>query len=108
MGEYEGELSRLVDELNRSAKRERSDEKAVLDQMLSAAVLLQASDLLLVAGSPVVLRVNGGLTPGNNQPMSDAAPRGMLLLHLSAEQQNELQTRRSLDFSFVRQSIGRF
>ena len=108
MGEYEGELSRLVDELNRSAKRERSDEKAVLDQMLSAAVQRHASDLLLVAGSPVVLRVNGGLTPGIGRPMSDADLRGMLLPILTAEQQNELQTRRSLDFSFVRRSIGRF
>jgi twitching motility protein PilT len=108
MSEYEGELSRLVDELNRSAKRERPDEKTVLDQMLSAAVQRHASDLLLVAGSPVVLRVNGGLTAGIGRPMSDADLRGLLLPILTAEQQNELQTRRSLDFSFVRRSIGRF
>jgi twitching motility protein PilT len=108
MGEYEGELNRLVDELNRSARRERSDDKTVLDQFLGLAVQRNASDVLLVAGSAVVLRVNGALTPGVGRLMSDADLRGLLLPILTAEQQNELQTRRSLDFSFVRKSIGRF
>ena len=108
MGEYEGELNRLVDELNRSARRERSDDKTVLDQLLAAAGQRNASDLLLVAGSAVILRVNGALTPGVGRVMSDADLRGLLLPILTAEQQKELQTRRSLDFSFVRKSIGRF
>jgi twitching motility protein PilT len=108
MGEYEGELSRLVDELNRSAKRERTEEKGLLDQLLSAAVLRNASDLLLVAGSAVVLRVNGALTPGVGRVLSDADLRGLLLPILTADQQKDLQLRRSIDFSFVRRSIGRF
>ncbi len=108
MTEYEGELSRLVDELNRSARRERSDEKALLDQLLSAAVQRGASDLLLVAGSPVVLRINGSLTSGVGRVLSDADLRGILLPTLSNEQQKELQLRRTIDFSFVRRSIGRF
>jgi twitching motility protein PilT len=108
MTEYEGELSRLVDELNRSARRDRSDEKTLLDQLLSAGVQRNASDLLLVAGSPVVLRINGALTPGVGRALSDADLRGMLLPTLSNEQQKELQLRRTIDFSFVRPSIGRF
>jgi len=109
MGEYEGELSRLVDELNRSAKRERTaEEKGLLDQFLSTAVQRGASDLLLVAGSPMVLRVNGALAPGVGRVLSDADLRGLLLPVLTTEQQKELQTRRSLDFSFVRRAIGRF
>ena len=108
MGEYEGELSRLVDELNRSARRERSDEKTLLDQLLTAAVQRGASDLLLVAASAAVLRVNGALTPGVGRVLSDADLRGLLLPILTTEQQKELQLRRSLDFSFVRRSIGRF
>jgi len=108
MSEYEGELSRLVDELNRSARRERTDEKTLLDQFLSSAVQRSASDLLLVAGSAVVLRINGALTPGVGRVLSDADLRGLLLPILTAEQQKELQLRRSLDFSFVRRSIGRF
>ncbi len=108
MGEYEGELSRLVDELNRSARRERTDEKTLLDQLLSAAVQRSASDVLLVAGSAVVLRINGALAAGVGRVFSDADLRGLLLPILSAEQQKELQLRRSLDFSFVRRPIGRF
>src|SRR5215472_1904604 len=108
MGEYEGELSRLVDELNRSARRERQDEKTLLDQLLSAAVQRGASDLLLVAACPVVLRINGALTPGVGRVLSDADLRGLLLPILTAEQQKELQLRRSLDFSFVLRSVGRF
>jgi len=109
MGEYEGELNRLVYELNRSARRERpEEEKGLLDQLLSTAVQRGASDLLLVAGSPAVLRVNGALAPGVGRALSDNDLRGVLLPILSAEQQQELQTRRSLDFSFVRRAIGRF
>src|SRR5215469_1631286 len=102
MGEYEGELSRLVDELNRSARRERTEEKGLLDQLLAVAVQRHASDLLLVAGSPVLLRVNGALTPGVGRVLSDADLRGMLLPILTTEQQKDLQLRRAIDFSFVR------
>jgi twitching motility protein PilT len=56
----------------------------------------------------VVLRVNGALTTGVGRVMSDSDVRGILLPILTAEQQKELQHRRSLDFSFVRKSIGRF
>ena len=100
-GQYEGELTRLVDELNRSARREKTDDKALLDQLLETAVQRKASDLLLVAGSPALLRVNGSLTTGVGRVMTDSDVRGALLPVLSAEQQNELQHRRSLDFSFV-------
>ncbi len=108
MGQYEGELTRLVDELNRSARREKTDEKTLLDQLLESAVQRKASDLLLVAGSAVVLRVNGALATGVGRVMTDSDVRGILLPILTADQQNELQHRRSLDFSFVRKSIGRF
>ena len=113
MGEYEGELNRLVDELNRSARRERIErveeaEKGLLDQVLQTAVQRGASDLLLVAGSPAVLRVNGALASGVGRVLSDADLRSLLLPILTPEQQKELQLRRSIDFSFVRRAIGRF
>src|SRR5260370_22375433 len=108
MGEYEGELTRLVDELNRSATRAKSDEKPYLDTFLTAGVQRGASVLLLVAGSVALLRVNGALTTGVGRVMSDGDLRGLLLPILTAEQQKELQNRKSLDFSFVRRNIGRF
>ena len=71
MGEYEGELTRLVDELNRSRDAGEADEKTRLDQLLATAVQRGASDLLLVAGSPAVLRVNGAFTTGVGRVLSD-------------------------------------
>jgi len=108
MGETESELSRLVDQLNRSANSSRSGEKRSLDQILSTAFQRHASDILLVAGSPVTLRVNGALTPDGGAALSSEEVRGMLQSLLSAERLAELQEHKSLDFCFVRPSIGRF
>jgi len=108
MSEYEGELTRLVEQLNRSAAGPRLDESKLLDQFLDVAVQRHASDLLLVAGSAAILRVNGALTAGIGQVLSAADLRGILLPTLTAAQIEELQTRKSLDFCFVRKAMGRF
>jgi twitching motility protein PilT len=109
MGEYEGELNRLVDELNRSAMATRTpEENPQLDQFLTTAVQRGASDMLLVAGSAVALRINGALSTGVGRVMSAADLRTLLLPALTVEQRKELDSRRSLDFCFVRKSIGRF
>jgi twitching motility protein PilT len=106
--EYDSELTRLVEQVNRSVKEPRADESRLLDQFLSIAVQRQASDMLLVAGSPVILRVNGALTAGVGQTLSAAELRGILLPMLTATQLGDLQSHKSLDFSFVRKAIGRF
>jgi twitching motility protein PilT len=108
MAEYEGELTRLVNELNRSASATGSAESATLDRLLVLAVQRRASDMLLIAGSPVVLRVNGALTVGVGPALSTADLRGILLPILTAAQLRELQEHKSLDFCFVRGSVGRF
>ena len=112
MGEYDGELNRLVDELNRSAMATRTEESPaqsqLLDQILFAGVQRGASDILLLAGSAAAMRVNGALATGVGRVMSAADLRSLLLPMLSAEQRKELEARRSLDFSFLRKSIGRF
>ncbi len=108
MAEYEGELTRLVEQLNRSAAGPKADEIKLLDQYLTAAFQRHASDLLLVAGSPAILRVNGALTAGIGQALSPAELRGILLPLLTAGQADELQTHKSLDFCFDRKTIGRF
>ena len=105
---YESELSRLVEELNRSAPSARASEKNSLDQLLAVAVQRNASDVILVAGAAIALRVNGALTSAAGKPLSPEELRGMLLPLLTAEQTEELQRNRSLDFCFVRESIGRF
>jgi twitching motility protein PilT len=108
MAEYDGELTRLVEQVNRSARESKADETKLLDQFLTAAVQRRASDLLLVANSPAVLRVNGALSGGMGQSLSSADLRSILLPLLSSDQVAELQTRKALDFCFVRNAIGRF
>jgi twitching motility protein PilT len=108
MAEYDSELSRLVDQLNRSAPGSRSSEKMSLDQLLMTAAQRNASDVLMVSGSAVTLRVNGALTPVTGSPMLAEDIRNLLLPLLSTSQAEELQKNRSLDLCFVRGSIGRF
>jgi twitching motility protein PilT len=108
MAEYDNELTRLVEQVNRSARGPTEDETALLDQFLTVAVQRRASDLLLVAGSPAIIRVNGALTSGFGQTLSPAELRRILLPILHPTQNEELQERRSVDFCFVRKTIGRF
>lgn len=108
MGEYETELSKLVDELNRSATNAKHSEKRSLDQLLGVALQRSASDIVLIAGSPATLRVNGALTPDAGPPLSAEDIRGILLPMLTPSQWKELQEQKCLDFCFVRSALGRF
>lgn len=108
MAEYDSELTRLVEQINRSAKEPKADEGTLLDRFLMVAVRRQASDLLLVADSAPILRVNGALNADIGQILSAAELRGILLPILTKAQAEELQTHKSIDFCFVRKTIGRF
>ena len=108
MAAYGSELSRLVDELNRSTAAARTGEGASIDRLLALAVQRGASDVILVAGSGVALRVKGSLTQPGGKPLSSEELRSLLLPLLTARQAEELETNKSLDFCFVRGSIGRF
>ena len=108
MVEHQNELSKLVDQLNRSATAAKSTEKRSLDQLLAVAFQRGASDIILVAGSPVTLRVNGNLTPEAGSPLSADVIRDLLLPLLTPDQQKDLHEAKCLDLCFVRASIGRF
>jgi twitching motility protein PilT len=108
MEQHENELSRLVDQLNRSATGAKSGEKRSIDQLLALAVHGNASDIILVAGSPATLRVNGALTADSGPAMSADGIRNLLHPLLTAGQLEELQERKCIDFCFVRGSTGRF
>jgi twitching motility protein PilT len=108
MAAYGSELSRLVDELNRSTATTRTGENASIDRLLALAVQRGASDILLVAGSAIALRVKGSLTPAAGKPLSSEDLRSLLLPLLTIHQSDELETNKSLDFCFVRGPIGRF
>jgi twitching motility protein PilT len=118
---YEKELAQIVEELNRAAPARDSSEPPPLantgsfeslDRLLTYAVRQTASDLLLIAGAPITLRIGGELSKRAAAPME--APldgedtRGLLLPLLTPAQTQELQRNRAVDLCFHREGIGRF
>jgi twitching motility protein PilT len=113
MSEYDSELSKIVAELNRAAPGNKPvsrmpDATASLDKLLAFAAARGASDILLIAGVPAVLRVNGALAAGTGPPLEADDVRSLVLPLLAPAQLEELQKNRSADFSFLREGLGRF
>ena len=115
---YEKELAQIVAELNRAAPVPRDSKETAppetpgsldsLDQLLIYAVKQTASDLLLIAGAPVTLRIGGELSKPGGAPLEAEDTRSLLLPVLTPAQTQELQRNRSVDLCFHRQGIGRF
>jgi twitching motility protein PilT len=115
MGEYDSELSKIVEQLNRAAPSQKTAGGArapqstpSLDRLLQMAAGRNASDILLVAGAPAMLRVTGNLTPAAGPPLDAEEVRGLVTPLLEPAQLAELQKAKSLDFGFLREGIGRF
>jgi len=130
MAGYENDLSELVYELNRSVgKAARPADAAAelpagvvseaesqagsqagtqIDAYLALAAAQGASDVLLVAGAGMTLRVHGVLTPAVGKALGAEELRRMLLSLLNAEQAKELESSRAVDLCFVRGALGRF
>jgi twitching motility protein PilT len=116
---YEKELAQIVAELNRAAAPVPRDSREPLpaepagnldslDQLLMNAVRQTASDLLLIAGAPVTLRIGGELAKPSGAPLEAEDTRSLLLPLLTPAQTQELQRNRSVDLCFHREGIGRF
>ena len=124
MSGYDTELESIVRDLNKSPrpsedesgdaetaagpKLETSASLASLDQLLGYAARQGASDIILVAGSGLVLRINGSLTQPSGRPFSDDDIRSLTLPLLTKQRREELERERYTDLSFVRDGIGRF
>ena len=109
MDEREDELSKLVDQLNRSAAGVRTiGDKRSIDQLLVDGIHRNASDIILVAGSPATMRVNGDLTSDSEPLISADGVRDLLMPLLNPGQLEELRKRKCVDFCFVRGALGRF
>ncbi len=121
--DYDHELAQIVAELNRAApggaprEAPRSvwpheaaavDASSSLDQLLVHAVERGASDLLVIAGATVTLRVGGALSPAAGPPLSPEQTRALLLPLLTLPQHQELTRNKSVDLCFSREGIGRF
>jgi twitching motility protein PilT len=111
---YEDELAQIVAQLNSAApgsrahRPETGQSTVTLDQLLVYAARRAASDVLVIAGASVILRVNGAVTPVPGPALSADDTRGLLLPLLSAQQYEELQHNKSVDLCFTRDGIGRF
>jgi twitching motility protein PilT len=114
---YEQELAQIVAELNRAApggREPRAGEPppardlSSLDAVLTQAVQRSASDVLLIAGAPVILRVGGSLSPFAGPALGGDETRNLLLPLLSAAQAQELGRSKAVDLCFTREGIGRF
>ncbi|HWB83890.1 MAG TPA: PilT/PilU family type 4a pilus ATPase [Bryobacteraceae bacterium] len=114
MSDYDHELSRMVEELNRAAPSQKTaatrgpQSTASLDQLLDFAARHSASDILLVAGAAPVLRVNGAIAPPAGSALEPEDIRSLVLPLLEPSQLEELQKRKSVDLGFVREGLGRF
>jgi twitching motility protein PilT len=78
-----------------------------LDILLAQAAEVNASDIILVNGSPVTLRVNGALNALLDGEIETTQIWALLGPLLSQDQLKELDRRKCLDFCFVRGSSGR-
>ena len=102
---FDNELERIVTELNRAAPGGAvliTKPSAGLEHLLAIAAERHASDLLLVAESPAMVRLSGHLAPATTDPLNSDDVQSLLFPLMNAEQRAQLQKRRSLDFSFVR------
>src|SRR5690348_1515583 len=115
MGDYDSELSKIVAELNRAAPSQQKaaavrtpQSTASLDHLLGIAAGRNASDIILIAGAPAILRVNGTLVPVSGPGMDADDVRERVLPLLDTAQMEELQQLKSVDLSFAREGLGRF
>jgi len=109
MSTYENDLSRLVEELNRSVPSDAARAKSTsFYTVVAEAAKEGASDLLLIAGSAPILRIRGTLHPAKSSgPLTDGQLRDMLLPLLSHAQSERLERQRAIDLSLLRPPTGR-
>jgi twitching motility protein PilT len=116
VGDYDHELSELVAQLNRAAPSQQkaatgprtSQSTASLDALLHTAGARNASDVILIAGAPAMLRVNGNLVSSGGAALDAEDVRSHVLPLLEPWQLEELQKRKSVDLSLMRDNLGRF
>ena len=83
------------------------DEKDEIGRLLKAARDRDASDLLIVAGSPPMIRINGSLSPSGDT-LTDEETRTLCGDILPRERRQTLARTGAVDFAFTRPGLGRF
>jgi len=88
--------------------RPTDDDEEWLQSLLSHARSRHASDLLLVAGVPPALRINGRLDPFGKKPLTEEGTGRLCAALVPSQRRDELARTGGLDFSFGRPGLGRF
>lgn len=71
-----------------------------MEQLFGAAVREAASDLLIVANAPPILRINGKLMPLGEEPLKSTETERLIYSLLTADQKKSFEEEKSLDFGF--------
>ena len=103
------DLDALVTELNAGAMREVTDEQlSRLRKWLTLVVEQSASDLLLVAGAPPMLRIAGVIVPLPEGPLDGEEIADAVLPALAAHARRAFRDGGIADSSFRDADLGRF
>jgi twitching motility protein PilT len=116
MSEYDQELSQIVAALNRAAPSQKEkgggqrgpQSTASLDRLLEMAARRGASDIVLVAGAPPILRITGALVQAGGEALDGEEVRALVAPLLEPWQADELQKKKSVDLGFAREGMARF
>ena len=79
-----------------------------IQDFLEVVVKREASDLHMVVGAPVVIRVDGQLLPLSAAPLTPEDAESLIFELLSSEQKEMLMVNKELDFSFALGDVARF
>ena len=102
------DLNRLIAELNTGARREDVPEAERLGRWLAELHDRGGSDLLLVAGAPASIRVDGAVTALPEEPLSSEEIEDAVLPALSASLNARFRQGQSADGSYKVRGLGRF
>jgi twitching motility protein PilT len=81
---------------------------SLIDDQLQELCRREASDLLLTAGAPPLLRIDGQLVALDEQPLTPADTAKIVDALLDVEMHERFRTEREVDFSFGRPGLARF
>ena len=102
------DLNRLIRELNTGIESERGADAARLARWLDALQVRGGSDLLLVAGAPPAVRVDGAVVPLPEAPLSGEEIAEAVLPALAPTLRARFQQGEIADGSFKAPGSGRF
>ena len=80
------------------------DLNACLEHMVSRS----ASDLFVTAHYPVSAKIDGKITPFNNQVLSEEDALALVHQAMTDKQKNEFENTRECNFAIAREGVGRF